>query len=62
MNLEREVLNYENLESFWRIMSLGDSSCIENGGICREVALVNDDDLGVSFLSQVLVTLACPFN
>lgn len=43
-------------------MSLGDSSCIENGGICREVALVNDDNLGVSFLCQVLVTLACPFS
>lgn len=63
MNLEREVLNYENLrESVCIKMSLRDPSRIENGGICREVDLVNDDDLGVSFLSYVLVTSACPFN
>lgn len=52
MNLEREVLNYENLRERVCIkMSLRDPSRIENGGICREVDLVNDDELGVSFLS-----------
>lgn len=35
-------------------MSLGDSSCIENGGICREVALCvlhfpDAGDFGMSF-------------